>query len=302
MNASDQAGTRTSSGRPAVSVTATPIWRVRLARDLPRYLLYALACWGLMASVRFAIDPPRPVVSAARGGSLPSRDLAAEGFAALFTRHYLTWEARDPEARSRALAELLGSGGDDGAGLHPPASGEQHVLWAEVVQAREPRAGEHVYTVAAQTDAAGLLYLSVSVMRVARGALALAGYPAFVGAPSTGAFAPGPEVSLTSGQGRDVSDRALVTVVQRALRNYLEASGSELAADLSREGHVSLPGLSLTPLAFQRLRWVAGGDSVDVTVLAEDQRGAQYTLDYELDVTRQGGRWEISAIQMNPYA
>ena len=49
------------------------------------------------------------------------------------------------------------------AGLELPASGEQHVEWAEVVQAREPAPGEHVYTVAAQTDTAGLLYLTVAV-------------------------------------------------------------------------------------------------------------------------------------------
>ena len=37
------------------------------------------------------------------------------------------------------------------------------MYWAEVVQAREPRPDEHVYTVAAQTDTAGLLYLTVAV-------------------------------------------------------------------------------------------------------------------------------------------
>ncbi len=67
------------------------------------------------------------------------------------------------------------------AGLQLPPSGEQRVEWDEVVQEREPAAGEHVYTLAAQTDTAGLLYLTVSVIRLSDGSLALAGYPAFVG-------------------------------------------------------------------------------------------------------------------------
>jgi hypothetical protein len=35
-------------------------------------------------------------------------------------------------------------------------------------------------------------------------------------------------------------------------------------------------------------------------VQAEDGRGARYTLEYELDVTVTQGRWEVSAIQMDP--
>jgi hypothetical protein len=37
-------------------------------------------------------------------------------------------------------------------------------------------------------------------------------------------------------------------------------------------------------------------------VRAEDGRGVQYTLAYELDVTVAGGRWEVSAVQMDPDA
>jgi hypothetical protein len=35
-------------------------------------------------------------------------------------------------------------------------------------------------------------------------------------------------------------------------------------------------------------------------VHAYDQRGARYTLAYELDVSAVAGRWEISAIQIDP--
>ena len=98
--------------------------------------------------------------------------------------------------------------------------------------------GEHVYTVAAQTDTAGLLYLTVGVLRSAQGGLALAGYPAFVGAPAAG---PAQTLERLS----DVGEAVLSTVVERALRNYLAGSSTELAADLSSGARVSMPGLSL---------------------------------------------------------
>ena len=44
----------------SVSITATPLWRIRLTRELFRYVLVALSVAGLAASARFAIAPPRP--------------------------------------------------------------------------------------------------------------------------------------------------------------------------------------------------------------------------------------------------
>ena len=195
--------------RPTVKVTARPLWRLRLVRELPRHLLYALATMGLVASARFAIDPPRPALPAALLHRPTPPDLSAEGFATLFARRYLTWEAHDPEARESALATYAGMGIEPGVGLAAPPGSEQRVQWAQVVQEREPQPGEHVYTVAAQTDAAGLLYLTVSVIRTPGGRLALAGYPAFVGAPAAG-----PAQAQTDDGGlRDVSEPALSAVV-----------------------------------------------------------------------------------------
>jgi hypothetical protein len=286
--------------RPAVTVTTRPLWRIRLVRELPRHLLHALALAGLLASARFAIDPPRAALPAALLRRPTPQDLAAEGFATLFARSYLTWEAQSPEARERALEPFVGPGMDSGAGLQPPAGSDQsqidqHVLWTQVVQEREPQPGEHVYTVAVQTDTAGLLYLAVSVLHAAGGGLALAGYPAFVGAP-----AHGPAQTGADGRLREVSDSELTTVVERALRNYLAGSPSELAADLSSGARVSLPSEELALQTLQSLQWAQGGGAVLAVVQAQDQRGAQYTLAYELDVVRAQGRWEIAAIQMDP--
>jgi hypothetical protein len=169
------------------------------------------------------------------------------------------------------------------------------VEWAEVVQAREPIRGEHVYTVAAETDAGGLLYLTVSVVRKDDGSLALAGYPAFVGAPSSG---PAPSPARL----REVVDPALVTVSERALRNYLAASAGELAADLTGSARVSLPDLPLGLQSVQRLDWSSDARSVLAVVQAQDRRGVQYLLAYELDVVRLQGRWEVAAIQTDPNA
>ena len=247
---------------------------------------------GLLASARFAIAPPRPVIARATPGSSVV-DRAAEGFATLFVRRYLTWESRNPEVHRLGLAPFLGSWMEAEAGFQPPESGQQQVQWTQVVQTRNLATDEHVYTIAAQTDTSGLLYLNVGVIREAGGALALAGYPALVGAPaSTGAVAPA--------HLREVEDPVLETVVTRALRNYLARAESELAADLAAGTHVTLPGLTLTLRSLDSLDWSPDERSVLATLRARDERGAQYTLTYELGVLLSAGRWEISAIQMNP--
>jgi hypothetical protein len=50
----------------------------------------------------------------------------------------------------------------------------------------------------------------------------------------------------------------------------------------------------------QSLAWSEDRRSVRALAHAQDGRGVQYTLAYELDVVREQGRWEISAVQMNP--
>jgi hypothetical protein len=281
--------------RSTLTISTRPMWVIRLVRELPRYLLCALAASGVAASARFAIAPPRGVAVAAAPPRAVGPDRAAEGFAALFARRYLTWNAADPLAGARALRDFAGPGMEPDAGLQLPASGQQHVEWVEVVQQREPATGAHVYTIAAQTDTGGLLYLTVSVVRAADGRLALTGYPSFVGAPASG---PAQE----PGRLREVGDPALATVVQRALRNYIAASAGELAADLASGAHVSLPGMPLTLLSTQRLEWSPDGRSVIAVVQARDARGVQYTLSYELDVVQLAGRWEISAVEVSPDA
>ena len=282
-----------SEPHPSVTVKPRPLWRIRLVGELPRMLVQAAAVLGLLASARYAIAPPKPTASHSTLSGAASVDRAAEGFASLFARSYLTWNSSDLEARRRSLAPYLNSSMEAEAGLQPPERGEQQVLWTEVVQSRFASAGERVYTIAAQTDNDGLLYLTVGVVREQGGSLALDGYPALVGAPaSTGAASPH---NL-----REVEDAALVTVVRRAIRNYLADAESELDADLLAGAHVSLPAAPLNMQALDSLAWAPNGHSVLAVVRALDERGAKYTLAYELDVVSRAGRWEITAIQTNP--
>jgi conjugative transposon protein TcpC len=276
----------------SVAIATHPMWRLQLARRVSRYVLYATCIAGLLASARFAVDPPRAGRPAIVAPAPPPTDSAAEGYATLFARRYLTWEASQPQLSEQSLAPMTGATLAQGAGIVLPSSGAQHVLWAEVVQARTERTGAHVYTVAAQTDTAGLLYLTVGVARETDGSLAIAGYPAFVGAPQSGP-AQGPA------QAPEVSDRALAAVVERGLRNYLAAAPEELAADLSSHAPVAVPELGLTLESVQRLSWSSAARSVLAVVQAHDARGVRYTLGYELDVADVEGRWEISAIQMD---
>ena len=46
--------------------------------------------------------------------------------------------------------------------------------------------------------------------------------------------------------------------------------------------------------------WTPDGRGVLAVVEAQDSRGAAYTLAYELDVVQVQGRWEVSAVQMDP--
>ncbi len=272
-----------------------PIWRLRVARELPRYALLALAGFGILASARFAIAPPRPQAGASPAASAPAVDSSAEGFAALFARRYLTWNAADPSRDQEQLEPFTGSQLEPGAGFLAPATGAQQVEWAEVVESREAAPGQTVYTVAAETRPAGLLYLTVGVTRTRAGRLALTGYPALVGPPAS-------QPAIASPVLRAVEDPNLQLVVKRALTNYLAGAGADLAADLTSEAAVSSPTLPLELVTVSREGWVTGGGSILAIVQAQEERGARYTLTYELDVTRAQGRWEVSAIQTDPDA
>ena len=275
--------------RPPTTRTV-PLWRLRADLSLTRWLVTAAAIVGIAATARLTIAPPSPPAPRAAAG--PVTDLAAEGFAEQFTRTLLTYDSSRPDAHRRALASFAGDGLDPDAGLVPPPSGSQQVQWVRVVQQRDPRPGEHVYTVAVQTDRGGLLHLAVDVRRDSAGMLRLGGYPALVGAPATAPVTRDPDERL-----REVDDQGLSEVVARALRNYLAGNAGQLVADLAPGVRVSLPDLRVRMTALENLRWAAGGGSVIAAVAAVGPGGASWQLRYEIDVRSFAGRWEVSAIE-----
>ena len=279
---------------PAVRIATHRMWVLRLAPRVARLLIGLVALTGCAAAARVAIAPPS--AHAPPPAPAPGDDLGERGFASLFARRYLTWDAANPALHQQGLASFTGSNVDPDDGVTPPATGSEQVLWTDVVQARPGPAGEEVYTVAVDTDAAGLEYLAVPVLRVGGGALALGGYPAFVGPPATG-----PLVDATASLPQ-LTDSGLEVVVTRALRNYLAGASSNLAADLTPGARVSPPAQPLTLDDVAALNWSSADQSVLAQVVATDARGAQYTLTYELAVAREQSRWEVSAIEIDPDA
>jgi len=87
------------------------------------------------------------------------------------------------------------------------------------------------------------------------------------------------------------------------MRNYLAGQTDDLQADLVPSASIAMPGLMLQLAKVEDLRWTSTPGSLMATVTASDTGGATYTLRYQLDVVQGAdGRWEISAIQMNPTA
>jgi hypothetical protein len=280
------------TGRAGIRLETRPLWRLRASASLTRWLLYVTAGVGIAATARFAIAPPRPAPAPAT--PVVVADRAAEGFATLFARRYLTWDASAPADHAQSLAPFVGGAADPDAGMRVPGHGSQHVGWTEVVQARAAGAGEHVYTVAADTGGPTPLYLSVDVLRDAAGSLRLARYPALIGAPVMA-----PAVGLDGAAGQEVTDAGASTVVSRALRNYVAGSAQNLAADLAPGTVMATPAERLALDRVDQLR-VGPDGGVLATVVARDASGVDYTLTYEVDLLRSGGRWLVDAIQSDP--
>lgn len=275
-------------GRARVTVRPRRLWSVRLSLVAVRWLLYAVALVGVAATARDAISPPttRLVVRPAA----PAFDASSQWFALSFARAYLTWSA-DPTTHEEALASFLGSTADPDAGLQPATGSSEQVRWLAIAAERTAPGGEHDYTIAAAVGAGSVRYLALAVVPVPGGGEVLARYPALVGAPAVASAGDLAEPSLAT-----VSSPAVTSVIVRALRNYLDASGENLAADLAAGAAVAPVAYGLSLRRVLRLA-VESPDVVLATVSAADQRGDLFTLAYEVGLTQLGDRWEITRIQ-----
>lgn len=247
----------------------------RLRASAPRYLAVAVAGLLLILGIRSIVFPPQP----ASAPVSVTADAPSENFALQFARAYLTYDASRPAVRNEALATLLPTSIDRGAGVFPE-SGRQRVLWADVASDQEALVGGRVITVAAGVSTQpNPVYLAIPVRHPPDGSVSLAGYPSFVGAPLV-------DTSTNTSSYDEVSDPAVKEVVERVLRNYLTSSATNLKADLTDETYITLPTVRLQLETVDQLVWLGGTGSgaVLATLRARDAHRVTYTLTYEVGI------------------
>lgn len=269
-----------------------PLRRARLAGAAPRIALYAacvvLCVAGAASILRGHKTIHETFLSAGRGF-----DLAAAEFATEFTRAYLTYRIEDLSEREQALSRFSNASIDQEAGVNPGAN--QSVTWAQPAQEQPQPGGGEVVTVAAQTSAHSLPeYLAVPVARDSSGALAIAGYPAFVGPPAVS------ETHAAADQ-QPVSDPSLIAMLTRLITNYLDDDAQDLQADLAPDARVSLPTTAMSVHHVASVTWVRANTLVEVQVTARDSAQSTFSLSYEVGVTERE-RWYATSIAVNPSA
>lgn len=278
---------RAAQPRATVALGRRPMWLVRLTFSATRWLVYLFVAVCIAATARTAFGS-RPVlrkIVVIR----PTSDAAERYVALRFARAYLSW-SEDPASQQNALGPFLSTASQPGAGLTPAPGTTQQVAWLAVAAERDEPGRVRDYTIAAAAGGA-VRYIAVAVRAQADGQYSLARYPALVGAPPIN-----PTADLSSPSLPSVRNASVVAVLDRALRNYVDDSTVNLAADLAPRAAVTAiaPGLALQSV--QRLAVESAG-AVVATVTATDQRGDSFTLAYEVALAEVDGRWEITRIE-----
>lgn len=267
-----------ADSHPGIEEFRRTIRRSRLLARIPRHLATAafavLVCLGLRSLLLAPDAATAPPLAAGAAVDAPSEDLALR-----FARAYLTYDARDPGARTEALAPYLPGADSADAGFSAD-HGSRKVLWQDVASDQPALQGGRVVTVAAQlSDATMPIFLAVTIRHEPGGPLSVLGYPAIVGAPAL-------DTHPLEAPSSPVSDAAVDQVVERVLRNYLAGSAAELRADLTADAQVTLPTESLRTERVGPIDWISGPGSgaVLATAVARDREGATWTLTYELGI------------------
>jgi hypothetical protein len=269
-----------------------PLHRARIAGAAPRLALFAACAVLCLAGVASILRGHKTIHETFL--SAGSRfDLAAAEFATEFTRAYLTYRLEGLSEREQALSRFANSSINQEAGVAPGAN--QSVTWAQPIQEQLQPGGGEVVTVAAQTSAHPLPeYLAVQVARDSNGALAIAGYPAFVGPPAV-------SETYAAASHQSVGDSGLVATVTRLITNYLDDDTQDLQADLAPGARVSPPTVAMSVQHVQSVTWVRANKLVEVQVTARDSAQSTFSLSYEVGVTERE-RWYATSIAVNPSA
>jgi hypothetical protein len=287
------AGTSAAGGPPSrVEIQHTSVRRMRLLARAPRFLAVTVAVVLVLAGLRTVVfGTPAPRIE--RVYEPAGNDVGEEAFAEAFARAYLSWSGPEQTAAyDRSLAAFNPQFAED-SGVQP-ANHPVQVTWSRVVQ-DEPSAlkGSRIVTVELRlSPGERTCYLAVPVNRAQNGALAVTTWPSFVGAPAVQSAPSQPSLPA-------VTETDLVTVVTRALTNYLARDASDLQADLATGAQITYPPQQLEvsgpPISVQS----TGPGGVLITVRANDAQGASYTLTYEVGVVLTE-RWYVTSIEVIP--
>ena len=273
-------------------VEHTSVQRMRLLARAPRLLAITVAVVLALAGSRVVVFGA-PAAKIQRVYEPSSNDVGAEGFAEAFARAYLSWSgSQDVEVYDQSLAAYNPQfAADPGA---QPSSHPEQVTWSRVVQ-DEPSAlnGSRIVTVELQlSPRERTCYLAVPVNRAPSGALSITTWPSFVGPPAVQSAPAQPSLAT-------VTDSSLITVVTRAITNYLADDQNELQADLAPGAQITFPAQQLEvsgpPVSVQS----TGPGGVLITIRATDAQGASYTLAYEVGVVLTE-RWYVDSIEVIP--
>lgn len=273
-----------------VDISQRSLARARLAGGAPRLALYVvvgvLSLAGLGSIARGHRTINEKFITS--GSTI---DLASAAYATEFVRAYLTYNVQRPEAHTQALLRFTNNTIASEAGISP--QGSQTVLWAEPVQEQRPPSGGEIVTVAVQTSSAPTpQYVAVPVARNSGGALAITGYPSFVGSPLV-------DEEYSAPSQTEVSVPGLTAMVTRVVTNYLSDNSQNLQADLVPDAQVSLPTVALTVQHITSVTWAHPGDTVEVQLTAQDSAHSTFSLAYLIGVT-QRERWYATSIDVNP--
>ena len=282
---------------PDHTTTGTPgRWPVLAGRAVLYGALAVVLAAGLKTIVFGSASRPvavRPVPAVSGPGQrFPA--VAAEAFAAEFTRAYLTWPDGGVDAYRRAVAAYLPPGGDALGGWN----GTGHQTVAAVIPAGVVSTSDRdgTVTVAAALNGGGWIHLAVPVTVQGSG-LVVAGTPAIVPGPP----APQPlaaPAAVPSDDGAADEARPTLARVFAAYGSgddqtltYLAAPGVHLAGLAGAVSLVALDGLSVdaapgdSRIGHATVRWALAGAP-----------GSTLTQTYRVDLVRRDGRWYVAGI------
>jgi len=275
----------------------TPAELLRLCGRVLLWCLLALLLVRGAADVLGARD--RPAV-ARQASPVPASwpDDEARAFAVDFTRAYLSYSPRHPDAYLRGLAPFMAS--DLASSVAPrfaQRNSRQVVLDATVARAERVAAGRALVTVAATLASPGLTtrYLTVPVARDARDGLAVYDLPSFAPPPAQA------QVQVSQGEPLVGVQRAQVEdVLSRFFGAFLAGRSHDLEYFAPAGVHIGALAQPFELVGLDSISQLGSAARGRLTVLAsvrarDVQTRAVYPLRYLVRLVRTD-RWYVAAV------